>query len=61
MNFTGFIWLDNDSAERRSEDWERPGDRISVWAPSIETATEKVVAQYGDGHVIILYDEEDLR
>ena len=53
--FVGFIWMGSDLGNPESDD---SGRRLSVWAPSIEDATTKVVEQYGDGHVIILYDEE---
>lgn len=38
---------------------DKPGKRISVWAENPTAAREQVEAEYGNGHVISLYNEVD--
>ena len=49
QEYVAFIWMGGDV-----------GTRVSVWASSVDAATEKVVEQYGDGHVIVLYSEAEV-
>jgi hypothetical protein len=46
--YVGVIWIG-----------DKPGKRISVWADNPTAATEQVEAEYGNGHVISLSNEED--
>lgn len=46
--YVGFIWIGDD-----------PGIRLSVWAPSGDEARSKVVEQFGERHVISLWNEAD--
>jgi hypothetical protein len=46
--YVGVIWIG-----------DKPGKRISVWAENPKAAREQVEAEYGQGHVISLYSEED--
>lgn len=48
--YVGLIWIGDGS-----------GIRLSVLASSIEEAQAQVVAQYGEGHVMTLHNEEDAR
>jgi hypothetical protein len=48
--YRAIIW------ERNSD---RPGQRVSVLAESLKEAREKLVAEYGEGNIISLYNEED--
>lgn len=48
--FVGFIWIGNE-----------PGIRLTIEARTVEEAKAKVVAEYGDGHSISLWNEEDAR
>ncbi|MFD6663685.1 hypothetical protein ACFWDK_15130 [Micromonospora chalcea] len=46
--YVGFIWIGND-----------PGIRLRVLAASLDEATLRVVEEYGEGHVISIWNEED--
>ena len=46
--FVGYIWIE-----------DRPGIRLSVSARSGNEAREKVIAEYGSGHIISIWNEED--
>jgi len=46
--FVGFIWVE-----------DHPGIRLCVHANSVEEARSKVVSEYGEGHIISLWNEED--
>jgi len=46
--FVGFIWID-----------DQPGIRLCVHAESGEEARRKIVSEYGEGHIISLWNEED--
>lgn len=46
--YIGFIWVD-----------DQPGTRLSVRAKGLEDARAAVVAKYGEGHVISLWNEDD--
>ena len=59
--FMGFMWRGLGSGNDPSDEWTDPGERISLWARSLEAASDQVAERYGDDHVIILYDEDDLR
>jgi hypothetical protein len=40
-------------------DSDRPGQRVSVLAESLKEAMEKLEAEYGEGNVFNLHNEED--
>ena len=42
-----------------STDSGRPAQRVSVLAPDLESAMERLEAQYGRGNVFNLHNEED--
>ena len=44
----GFIWIG-----------DRPGIRLCVEAPTVEEARAAVVAEYGDGQITSLWNEDD--
>lgn len=46
--YVGLIWID-----------DRPGVRLNVSAGSLAEARAAVEAEYGQGHVISLWNEED--
>jgi hypothetical protein len=46
--YVGVIWIG-----------DKPGKRLSVWAENPTAAREQVEVEYGKGHVIYLYNEED--
>ena len=46
--YVGFIWID-----------DQPGIRLDVMARSPDEARAIVVAEYGEGHVISLWNEQD--
>ncbi len=46
--YVGVIWID-----------EQPGVRLRVAASSAQEARSLVVAQYGEGHVISVWNEDD--
>lgn len=46
--YVGFIWIG-----------EKPGIRLNVWATDADDAWTKVVAEYGEGHVISIWNEAD--
>lgn len=46
--YVGFVWIEG-----------RPGVRLSVPARSLEEARAAVEAEYGEGHVISLWNEDD--
>lgn len=46
--FVGFIWVEG-----------QPGARLSVLARSGDEARAAVEAEYGEGHVISLWNEDD--
>ena len=48
--FVGFIWIG-----------DQPGIRLRVEARTVEEATASVVAEYGEGHTISLWNEDDAR
>ncbi|MCU1465617.1 MAG: hypothetical protein JWM72_1545, partial [Actinomycetia bacterium] len=48
--YVGFIWIG-----------DAPGIRLSILAESSTDAREQVVQQYGDGHVISIWNEDDAR
>jgi hypothetical protein len=41
------------------DDETKPGLRVSVEAESLDAAKKKLEAQYGEGHVFNLHNEED--
>ena len=49
-NYVGYIWIGDD-----------PGIRLSILAESGEKAIAKVREQYGEGHVVSLWNEEDAK
>jgi hypothetical protein len=46
--YVGVIWIGDE-----------PGKRLNVWARSGAEARDQVVAEYGEGHVITLQNEDD--
>jgi hypothetical protein len=48
--YVGLIWIG-----------EQSGIRLSVWAHTVEEARAQVLADYGEGHVISLWNEDDAR
>jgi hypothetical protein len=48
--YKAMIWL---------RDPDRPGRRVSVLAKSLKEAREKLEAEYGEGTVFCLHNEED--
>jgi hypothetical protein len=48
--YVGIIWIGED-----------PGIRLAVEAESLAEAKAKVEDQYGKGHVLTLYNEDDAR
>lgn len=46
--YVGMIWVG-----------DGPGIRLELFADSLEDARAKVEAEYGDGHSISLWNEED--
>ncbi|MEL7296397.1 MAG: hypothetical protein AAGJ86_01980 [Pseudomonadota bacterium] len=46
--FVGFIWIG-----------AKPGIRLKIYAPTISEARKKVIAEYGEGHQISLWNEDD--
>jgi hypothetical protein len=46
--YVGYIWIDDE-----------PGLRLSVSARSPDEAMAAVEAEYGDGHVVSLWNEDD--
>ena len=46
--FVGFIWIRNE-----------PGIRLTIKARTVAEAKAKVVREYGEGHSISLWNEED--
>jgi hypothetical protein len=46
--YVGYIWIDDE-----------PGVRISVSARSPDEAMAAVEAEYGEGHVVSLWNEDD--
>jgi hypothetical protein len=48
--FVGFIWIE-----------DQPGIPLSIWAMSSREARRVVDAQYGTGHIVTLWNEEDAR
>jgi hypothetical protein len=48
--FIGFIWIGDE-----------PGIRLAVQARSVDEARAAVVAEYGEGHRISLWNEDDAR
>jgi hypothetical protein len=48
--FVGYIWIGDE-----------PGRRLEILARSPDEAHQKVVDEYGEGHVITLRNEDDAR
>ena len=48
--FVGCIWIG-----------DRPGIRLTVQARNVQEARGTVIAKYGQGHVITLWNEDDSR
>lgn len=48
--FIGFIWMG-----------EGPGIRIAIQAESVDEARAAVIADFGEGHRISLWNEDDAR
>lgn len=48
--YVGFIWIGDE-----------PGRRLEIFARSGEEAWQKVLDEYGEGHVISLWNEEDAK
>lgn len=46
--YVGFIWIE-----------DKPGVRLRILARSLDEARTGVVEEYGDGHVISIWSEED--
>ncbi len=46
--YVGFIWIE-----------DKPGVRLEIAAESPDAATAAVEAQYGAGHVVSLWNEDD--
>lgn len=46
--YVGFIWIG-----------DQPGIRLSVWAHTGQEAWDEVIAEYGEGHVISIWNEDD--
>ncbi len=46
--YVGFIWIDDE-----------PGVRLAIEARSVEDARAVIIAQYGEGHRISVWNEED--
>jgi hypothetical protein len=46
--YVGFIWIA-----------DQPGIRLRLLATSPYDARDRVIAEYGEGHVISLWNEED--
>jgi hypothetical protein len=46
--YVGFIWIE-----------DQPGIRLSVWAIDGDDAWNQVIAEYGEGHVISIWNEGD--
>lgn len=46
--YVGMIWIA-----------DQPGIRLRISATSLDEARELVVAEYGEGHVISLWNEDD--
>jgi hypothetical protein len=48
--FKAMIW---------EEDPAKPGRRVSVLAENLDDAKKRLEAEYGEGHVFALHNEED--
>ncbi|MEU5526161.1 hypothetical protein ABZ744_04410 [Micromonospora chersina] len=46
--YVGFIWIE-----------DKPGIRLRILARSLDEARTSVIEEYGDGHVISIWSEED--
>ncbi|WP_179266235.1 hypothetical protein [Asanoa hainanensis] len=46
--YVGFIWIE-----------DQPGVRLRIVAESLDEARSRVVEEYGDGHLISIWNEED--
>jgi hypothetical protein len=46
--YVGLIWID-----------DQPGIRLRILANSLDEATSRVIEEYGQGHVISIWNEED--
>ena len=46
--YVGYIWIG-----------DQPGIRLEILATSSEEARALVISEYGEGHVISLWNEED--
>ncbi|WCN81392.1 hypothetical protein [Micromonospora sp. LH3U1] len=46
--YVGFIWID-----------DKPGIRLRILATSLDEASSRVIGEYGEGHVISIWNEED--
>ena len=46
--YVGFIWIG-----------DQPGIRLSIWAHTGKDAWAQVIAEYGEGHVISIWNEDD--
>jgi len=52
MLYKAMIW---------TRDSDKPGQRVSALAESLQEAKEKLEAQYGEGNVYDLHNEEDAK
>jgi hypothetical protein len=48
--YRAMIWI---------RDSDRPGQRVSVFAKNLKEAKERLEAEYGEGNVFNLHNEED--
>jgi hypothetical protein len=46
--YAGLIWIE-----------DKPGIRLRILANSLDEARSRVIEEYGDGHVISIWNEED--
>lgn len=51
--YRAMIWV------RDSGGADRPGQRVSILAENLKEAKEKLEAEYGEGNVFNLHNEED--
>jgi hypothetical protein len=49
-NFKAIIWDD---------DPQKPGRRVNILAKNLDDAKKQLEAEYGEGHVFNLHNEED--
>jgi hypothetical protein len=46
--YVGLIWID-----------DKPGLRLRILARSVDEARSRVIEEYGEGHVMSIWNEED--